>query len=133
MARRIRWTFPDARAFLADFAERLELDVALDAVSLQPRNVSYSLPIVRLARLLNRFTYRTVNDKRYWIDLPRWYSIRRHLLESLNGTGWLGRTPSAEVLLGEGEVREIEDRFRSSNRALADHTRLPLGELGYPV
>ena len=70
---------------------------------------------------------------RYWIDIPNWYSIRRYILEALNGTGWLGRTPSAETLLGAGEVREIEERFRASNRELAAHTRLPLGDLGYPV
>jgi hypothetical protein len=123
----------DSRGFLEAYAERLTLEIDLDAISLKPKNASYSMPIVRLARLLNRFTYRTVNDKRYWLDIPNWYSIRRWILETLNRSGWLGRAPRAETLLGVDEVRGIEDRFREPNRRLAEHTGLPLAELGYPT
>jgi hypothetical protein len=123
----------DSRAFLEDYGRRLELDLDLNALDLKPKNASYSLPIVQIARVLNRFTYRTVNDKRFWVHIPGWYSTRRFILETINGTGWLGRTPSPEALLGADEIRQIEERFREPNRQLAEHTGLSLGELGYPV
>lgn len=123
----------DNEDFLSRFAARFELDVQLQEVSQRRRLVSYSLPIIRLARVLNRFTYRTVNDKRYWIDIPNWYTHRRKILEWLNRGGRLGSTPSPKVLFGEAQVREIEDYYRESNRELVEHTGLPLGDFGYPL
>ena len=123
----------DTDRFLERYAALMGLDVEPEGVSLRRRNASYSLPIVRLARVLNRFTYRTVNDKRYWLDIPNWYSRRRKILEGLNKKSWLGRPPSAEQLFGTREVLEIEDSFRESNRKLADHAGLGLADLGYPL
>ncbi|SFR84403.1 sulfotransferase [Sphingomonas jatrophae] len=98
------------------------------------RNASYALPLVWLALLLNHFTRRTVLDKRTLIHIPGWYWLRRALLESLNRTGWFGRSPSAETLLGPQIAAHIRDRFQASNRRLrAIRPELPLERFGYPL
>lgn len=123
----------DAADFLTRFAKRFELAIDLESVSLQPRNVSYSRPIILLARIMNRFTYRSVGDKRYWVNVPNWYRRRKKILEFINNKRWFGSTPAAETLFGVDQVREIEAYYRDSNRRLAEHTGLPLADFHYPL
>jgi hypothetical protein len=123
----------DARAFLERFARELGLELDVAAVSLGKQNASYSRPIAWLARGLNRFTNRTVNDKRHWLHIPRWYSVRRLLVESLNRTGLFGKRAAPEVLLGEGTVAWIRQRFWESNRRLAKLVPWDPAAFGYPI
>ena len=109
----------DAAAFLARFAAELGLELDSATVPTGKQNASYSRAVAMLARALNRFTDRTVADKRHWLHVPRWYSVRRLLVESLNKTGLFGQRAAPEVLLGDGTVAWIRQRFWESNRALA--------------
>jgi hypothetical protein len=123
----------DACGFLERFAKELDLDVDVAAVSLRKQNPSYSLPITRLLRVLNRFTDRTVIDKRYWLHVPGWYATRRLLAESLNRSGWFGKRADPDSLLGERTTAWIRQRFWESNRRLAALVPWDLAAFGYPI
>ena len=123
----------DAAGFLARFANTLGLELELAAVPMNKQNASYSRAINALARGLNRFTARTVNDKRYWLHLPYWYTLRRALLEGLNRTGLFGGRAAPEDLLGAQTVAWIRQRYWESNRRLAVLAPLDLAALGYPL
>jgi hypothetical protein len=122
----------DTAGLLARFARELGLDLDLASVPLAKRNPSYSPSLLALMRVLNRFTARTVQDKRYWVHLPRWYSLRRRLIEPLNRSGLLGARATVESVLGEPAVAWIRQRFGESNRRLAALVPFDLEALGYP-
>jgi hypothetical protein len=123
----------DARGFLERYAKELDLELDLGVVSLKKQNPSYSRPIARLVRLLNHFTDRTVQDKRYWLHIPGWYAGRRVLAESLNRSGWFGKRAAPEALLGERTISWIRQRFWESNRQLAELVPWDLEAFGYPI
>lgn len=123
----------DPEGFMAGFKRDLGLEVADDAALASRENGSYAAPLIGLARVMNLFTYRTVADKRCLVHIPYWYTVRRALLEALNGSGLFGRPPSPSRLLGSGIVDWIRARFWEGNAELARRYALPLAELGYPV
>lgn len=124
----------DPDEFLARFEQELELEVAPDPANrIKRRNISYSLPIMYLARFLNLFTRRTVQDKYYLVHIPFWYSVRRFILETLNKLPFTGTRPSPEQLLGKANLAYIQKRYSDSNAKLARELNLPLAQLGYPV
>lgn len=123
----------DPAGFMAGFKRDLGLEVAEDVAVGRRENGSYALPLIRLARGLNLFTYRTVADKRCLVHIPYWYTVRRALLEAANKCGLFGKPPSARRLLGGDVVDWIRERFWQGNAELARRYALPLGEYGYPV
>lgn len=123
----------DNRAFLQQYVERLELAVDLDALGRSRPNPPFGRAILPLARGLNHFTYRDVLYKRYLVHLPGMYRVRGVLSERLNRIPWLGRPVAAESLLGAGNSGHIRERYRESNRRLAERTGLPLSDYGYPM
>lgn len=122
-----------ARRFLGRFASDLGLELDAGAVTHDRQNVSYSLPVALVARALNRFTARTVNDKRYWINVPAWYKMRRRLIEAANRSGLFGRRASVEGLLGETTLAWIRQRYAASNRRLAQLVPWDPAAFGYPM
>lgn len=122
----------DQRAFAARFCERLNLDVDVAALDFGARNPSLSPAGMRLMRVLNRFTRRSVIDKDLLLDVPGWYYARWGLARALLGPWMEGRAPAHKVL-GARRVDAIRAHFAWSNRALADRWRLPLADLGYAV
>ncbi len=122
----------DSPGFLQRYAQELGLELSEEVLPDGRTNASFSMPLLRLARVLNRFTARSVEDKHYLLHLPGWYEWRGKHLESFNRKRRRGSPKSVEVL-GEEEVRAIEECYRESNRELAAHTGLELAELGYPV
>jgi hypothetical protein len=120
----------DARALLERFAKDLELELDLASVPMDKRNPSYSPAVLALTRVLNRFTARTVNEKRYWVHVPQWYSVRRRIVELLNR----GSTrASPEDVLGAQALAWIRQRYWESNRRLEQLVRWSPAELGYPM
>lgn len=123
---------PDS--FLADFEKELGLELTPDASpETKKQNVSYSLPIIHLARFLNLFTRRTVQDKYYLMHIPLWYSVRRFILESINKLPFTGTRPGPEKLLGKRNLTYITERYRDTNALLEKELGLPLEKLGYPI
>jgi hypothetical protein len=123
----------DARAFLERFAKRLEIELDVAGVPFEKRNVSYSLAVSRLARVLNRFTAHAVPDKHHWIHVPHWYAARKKLLEAASRSGLFGRRASSERLLGADVLRFLRARYWASNRRLAEQTGLDLRALGWTL
>jgi hypothetical protein len=123
----------DPRVFLERFAKELGLDLDLASVPTEKRNASYSLGVSRLARVLNRFTAHAMLDKRHWVHVPYWYSLRKRLLDDLGGIRMFGRRAAPERLLGEATVRWIRARYWASNRRLAELLPADLRALGYPL
>jgi hypothetical protein len=121
----------DPAAFARMFAERLDLDVDWAVVNFEPENTGYGLNAIRLARVFNRFSYRSVLDKRFCLNLIS-NKLRSELPRALNRTRWRGAKPSPERILGSELVDYLGERFTATNRRLAKRYGLPLGELGYP-
>lgn len=123
----------DTPAFVERFARELGLNVDWEGVRFGSVNPPYRRNTIRLARVLNRFTYRDVADKRYWLDIPRFFRARGKLLRAFNRTPLAGDKWQARELLGPAWVEYIEQRYARGNAQLAKRCELPLGELGYPV
>jgi hypothetical protein len=123
----------DTGTFLDRFSRELSLELDCAAVPMERQNVSYSLAVAHIARALNRFTARTVNDKRYWFNVPGWYKRRRRLVEFANRSGLFGRRAPAEALLGEHVLAWIRQRYWESNRRLAALVTWDPAALGYPM
>lgn len=123
----------DAHGFLGRFARQFDLELDPADVPTDRQNASYSLPVARLARVLNHFTARTVSDKRYWFHIPAWYKVRRRLIESANRSGLFGRRAPIEALLGEPALAWIRQRYWESNRRLAGFVSWDPAAYGYPM
>jgi hypothetical protein len=123
----------DVAATLAEMQRALGIETDLNAKTCKRQNQSYGAALIPLARFLNLFTARTVLDKRTVINIPYWYTVRRSILETLNGTGLFGKAPTAERLLGKDICAQIADYYAESNCRLAALRDLPLKELGYPL
>lgn len=122
----------DTDRVLDEFETRFDLRIDRRNLEDGRRNVSYHLWLMPIARFLNLFTRRTVLDKHYLVHLPYWYSARRWLLETLNRLP-LGSSPPAARLLGAENMDYIRERYRDTNRRLAEEFDLPLAHHGYPL
>ena len=120
----------DPAEFVAGFCARLGLQVDPASLSWGQENPGDGMNALRLARFLNRFTYRSVLDKRYWFQGIS-NKLRSQLPRALNRTPLRGTSPDAEALLGKDLVATIRDRFAEPNRRLADTLGLPLEGFGY--
>lgn len=121
----------DPRGFLRRFGEAVGLSADWDLIDCAGRNESYGRGTMTAARLLNRFTARSVTDKRTWLHLPFAYAGRRWLLE---WAGRLpGRSPTPADVLGAGTVAWIADRYAASNARLAAEFGLDLAAHDYPL
>ena len=123
----------DGAGFARHFAEKQGLDVNWDAVRYETVNAPYRSTAFRLAKMLNRFTYRDVAYKRYWINVPGLYRKQGKLLRALNRTRLAGSNLPPHELLTPQQLEQINNRYRDSNRTLSELLGLPLDELGYPV
>jgi hypothetical protein len=121
------------RAFLERFAKQEGLELDLASISFAKHNASYSRAIARFARVLSRFTARTVNDKRYWLHVPYWYSLRKRLIEAADATGALGARATPDQLLGAPVIAWIRQRYWESNRRLAALVPWDPAAFGYPL
>jgi hypothetical protein len=123
----------DRAAFLADFTQRLGLEVDLADVPVEAsKNRSYGMATLEIVRALNLFTNRTVLDKRYLLHIPGWYGLVRGIGEALNALPF-GKPPSARRLLGRQGTDWIAQRYWKSNVELAALTGLDLAAYGYPL
>jgi hypothetical protein len=121
----------DPRAFVESFRARFGFDVDMGAISFASVNPSYSRPVLEVARLLNRFTERSVADKHYFLNVRGWYRRRRRILRRLmKMKSFSGRT-SPETLLGSRTVAWIRQYYWESNARLARDFDLPLAKYGY--
>ena len=123
----------DGEGFAQRFAEEQGLEVNWSAVRYETVNAPYRSTAFRLAKMLNRFTYRDVAYKRYWINVPGLYRKQGKLLRALNRTRLAGSNLPPHKLLTPQQLEQINTRYRDSNRTLAELLELPLAELGYPV
>jgi hypothetical protein len=119
--------------FLRDYANRLGLEVDWDKVSVDRRLKSYSLGLMRWARVMNLFTARSVNDKVSLTHIPGWYDARRQLLEQLNRSRLFGSSPRLEQIVGNRTAQWLADYYVEDNRQLAKSHGLPLADFGYPM
>jgi hypothetical protein len=121
----------DPRRFLEAFATELDLEVAIEEISLNRVNPSLSRRHLKFLRRLNLLTARSVIDKRSFRDLEGWYERRWEWVRRFDRM-FGGSTPDKPVLSAK-LMRKIEDRFRDSNAALARDWGLPLDRYGYPL
>ena len=121
----------DPRGFLADYAQRLNLQVDWQRLDLSATNSSYRHRTLQLARIFNHLTYRNVAYKRYLLSISSYRYLERLI-------GWFDTTPmaghklAARDLLGSEIVAHIEQFYADSNRMLAAETGLPLAAYHYP-
>lgn len=122
----------DAPGFTRRFAARLGLEVDWEQVAFSARNISYGRRVVRLARVLNHLIAGNVADKRCVVDLLPSHRPIKHLLNAVNRTPLAGAAASPRELLGPAVAEEIEARYATSNRRLAELSNLLLASYGYP-
>jgi hypothetical protein len=131
------YAFETFRADISGFMRAYEATHGLQAQWPQVKedrvNLSYKLPVLYLARLLNRFTYQDVIDKRFCFSIPGFYKQRRNVLNAVNRLGFIGGTPGPAAVLGRDVVDYIQQRYAASNRDIVRLLDLPLGQYGYPL
>jgi hypothetical protein len=98
---------------------RMEVDLGLrldpGRLRFDRPNPSWSGRLLPLARFLNHFTARTVEDKRYRLHIPGFYLVRA---AALSGLSRIFRDSSPRPLLSAGLEGWIERRFATSNERL---------------
>ena len=122
----------DPEDFMAQYRNLFDLHVDHNRISFERVNISYKRTVLPIARLLNRFTYRNVVDKRYLVNIPIVIRSCGQLIKSLNKFDLFGSTSNPSALLGKENLQFIEERYRSSNQRLAMDYNLPLNQYGYP-
>jgi hypothetical protein len=105
----------DSRALLRRMEADLDLRLDPERLRFDRANPSWSGRLLPLARFLNHFTARTVEDKRYRIHIPGLYLVRA---ASLAGLSRIFRDSSPRLLLSPALERWIERRFAASNARL---------------
>lgn len=124
----------DQAAFMARFAERFGLEAAPLAAPEKRLNVSNKKFSLWVSRLMNRFAYRNVMDKRCIVNIPGMYRLRlRAVAPLLDRIAFWSGPAGTRSVLGPDIVGRIEDTYRQSNRQLAAELGLPLERYGYPV
>ncbi|MBN8443592.1 MAG: hypothetical protein J0M28_18100 [Thauera sp.] len=120
--------------FMARYIERFGFDVDLAAAPNTRLNVSNKKFSLWVARMMNRFAYRNVIDKHYFLNVPGMYRLRgRVVAPLLDRIAFFSGPARPRDILGPDIVRHIEDYYRASNRLLAEQLDLPLAQHGYPV
>jgi hypothetical protein len=120
----------DGPKFIRRFSEEHGLDVDVAQLDFGRANVSLSSRELRILRLLNLLTDRSVPNKRSIANLEGWYRNRWRAL------GWLQRflggfVSDDPLIAGELEAA-IRSRFEENNRTLGQEWDLPLPRFGYP-
>jgi hypothetical protein len=105
----------DAETVLRRMEADLDLRLDQDRLRFDRPNVSWGGRLLPLALFLNHFTARTVEDKKYVLNIPGFYPLRAGVLIPLSR---IFRDRGREDLLGSGLRHWIERRFAASNRRL---------------
>jgi hypothetical protein len=121
----------DNRGFVRELAQTFELQADLSAIDFSSPNRAYRVAVLALARLINRFTYQDVPDKRYFFHIPLLYKNSRKILKHLNKRAGAGPPVTPETLLGPGLVDHIKTCYQADNKRLARRLGLPLSGWGY--
>jgi hypothetical protein len=107
----------DAPAMLARMDSDLGLTLDRDRVRFDRPNASWNDALLPVARFLNHFTARTVEDKEHVAHIPGFYIVRSGLLTALSRV--LPRR-KGRPLLGARLERGVESRFAASNARLRE-------------
>ncbi|HEX4736213.1 MAG TPA: hypothetical protein VH331_01495 [Allosphingosinicella sp.] len=107
----------DPAAMLARMETDLELRLDRDRVRFDRPNASWTDALLPVARVLNHFTARTVEDKEHVAHIPGFYVARSALLSAL---GRVLPRRKGSPLLGTRLERWIEGRFAASNARLRE-------------
>lgn len=105
----------DPEAMLGRMEEDLELRLDHARLRFDRPNVSWGGRLLPLALFLNHFTARTVEDKKYVLNIPGFYPLRAAVLILLSR---IFRDRARPDRLGPGLRRWIERRFAASNERL---------------
>ncbi|MEN8174894.1 MAG: hypothetical protein ABFS23_03975 [Pseudomonadota bacterium] len=123
----------DIRAFIPDFVQRLGLRVTLgEDLSFEAENRGYGINALRVGRLLNLFTYRSVLDKQYLVPLLS-NKLRSRIPQWIAAGPFAGAAADAERVLPPSLIADLHAYFGPRNNELAELLDRDLGTLGYPL
>lgn len=100
---------------LSGMSDDLGIGFDWDRLSFRRRNLSWNESLIPVARFMNRFTARTVEDKRFILHLPGWYVVRSAIL---HGLAWSLSGRGASFRLPERYLALIEELYAASNQRL---------------
>jgi len=120
----------DPDAFLDAIAAPSGLTVDREGIHDKKPNRLFGHVTISIGRVLGLFTARSVADKRYLIDIPGFYALRRAMLEA---TARIEGRARADRLLGKRLLGFIRQHYAQSNARLERSRGFDLRALGYPV
>jgi hypothetical protein len=122
----------DLKSFMTLFEQTHHLEAEWLKVSTGSVNLSYKTGTIALAKILNRFSYRDVSDKRYWLDTSHFFKRGRRILNRVNHWPIMGKVPTPEELLGKSNIEFIQSRYAESNQTLQKELGLNVEKHNYP-
>jgi hypothetical protein len=118
------------KQFVDNFAKQLGLTIDLHKLDFSRLNTGHGRWAMALGKFLNRFSYRSVLDKHYFLNIvPN--RMRSNLPRSLAKSVFSGRRTTLEEMAGPEMVQFLRQRFADSNAHLAVETGIDLKEYGY--
>ncbi len=119
------------KGFVQELAEALGLEVDLRELPMEVVNPSYPALLLPLARGLNRFSWRDVPDKHYFLSIPGFRRLRVLLLRRLSRLSRMLNLAGFEL---SSEVKAIAARYYAESNYKLDRERnLGLAAHGYPL
>lgn len=123
----------DNLKFAKKFVDRYNLEIDLDKIPASKLNIGWGKSILSIAKFLNYFTYQDVIDKHYIVHIPRMREASKDVLDRLNKSGWFSSNSDNLSILGEENIQYIRERYRETNRLLAEELNLPLQNYNYAL
>jgi hypothetical protein len=120
------------KQFVENYARELGLVIDLDKLDFSSLNIGHGRWAMALGKFLNRFSYRSVLDKHYFLNIvPN--RMRSNLPRRVAKSVFSGRLATLEEMAGPKMTQLLRQRFAESNAQLSRETGLDLGRYGYPL
>ncbi len=120
--------------FLTNFKKIFDLEVDLNKINYEKKNVSYRKYLMHIALFSNIFTIKNILYKYYLINIPYWYSISRRVFSILNKYKIFGKEMSSLEILGKKNYEYIKNYYKESNNILYDELKIKkIAEYNYPL
>lgn len=119
----------DGEGFIKQYKK--DLNIVCSVMPKARVNVAYGRGILQLSRLINVFSREAMIYKYYLLHIPGLHSLARRVLPKLNKIKLFNKKATPEALLGDDNIKFIDEYYKASNRRLSERYPLAFEKHGY--
>jgi len=124
----------DNYQFLTNYTKILNLDVDLEKISFNKKNIKLRKRLFRFIKFSNHFTKKNTFYKQYYFHIPFLYNLINYNLDILNKYKIFGKPYKPIEIIGKKNYKFLYDFYKESNNILYDKIGLEsMKKHAYPM